>query len=77
MEYSRNLQNLPFLAIMNRDQRVNVENQIKSVIQSSFQGKYLTFKEDEEEIRNIFDKNNLYYDAMDQFLTKSELKKGK
>ena len=77
MEYSRNLVDVPLVTIMTNENRRYVENQIKTIITDTklFSGKYLQFPNDEEEIKRIFHENYIDYSQLDEFLTKSELKK--
>ena len=76
MEYSRNLRNLPFVAIMNKDNFTFVADQIKCTINEIklLSGKYLNFFNDLEEIQAIFNRHNLNYNQIDNYLSRSDLK---
>jgi protein-arginine kinase len=77
MEYSRNLLGIPLVTIMTKENRKYVETQIKTILSDTklFSGKYLEFPNDEEEIKKVLFENYVDYSQIDEFLTKSELKK--
>lgn len=77
MEYSRNFQNIPLVALMTKENRNFVENQLKSIIEESklLSGKYLQFLNDENEIKEIFNQNYLNFSQTDEYLIKSDLKR--
>jgi protein-arginine kinase len=77
MEYSRNLLGIPLVTIMTKENRKYVETQIKTILSDTklFSGKYLEFLSDEEEIKKVLLENYVDYSHIDEFLTKSELKK--
>ena len=77
MEYSRNLNNTPFFAILRKENLRIVENELKSIIKNStfLPGKYLQFLSDEDEIKTIFNQNYFNYAQIDEYLSKSDIKR--
>lgn len=79
--YSRNLSDTAFTSIISADKRTQVENAITKSINALVndkiikEGKYLSIKDNEEEIRDIF-KNfkNYDYEAVDDYMKHAELK---